>query len=111
MMSLERIQDQIGYLVLNEDGAVIASGGELENNEHVADVVTGLISLADNIQPDEEGYKKISVTYENFSYVICLSNKKVYVVKKRHSWSPPPPPDNMANIGNLVDLDNGPAIA
>lgn len=24
MMSLERIQDQIGYLVLNDDGAVIA---------------------------------------------------------------------------------------
>uniref|UniRef100_A0A1B6M6G2 Late endosomal/lysosomal adaptor and MAPK and MTOR activator 4 n=1 Tax=Graphocephala atropunctata TaxID=36148 RepID=A0A1B6M6G2_9HEMI len=102
MVSLERIQDQIGYLVLNEDGAVIASGGELENSEHVANIVTGLISLADNILPDEEGYKKISVTYSNFSYVICLSNKKLYIVKKRHMWTLPPPPTTQPDF---VDMD------
>lgn len=38
----------------------LQSGGELENSEHVANVITGLISLADSILPDEEGYKKIS---------------------------------------------------
>uniref|UniRef100_A0A1B6E3E8 Late endosomal/lysosomal adaptor and MAPK and MTOR activator 4 n=1 Tax=Clastoptera arizonana TaxID=38151 RepID=A0A1B6E3E8_9HEMI len=84
-MTLERIQDQMGYLILTEDGAVIASGGELENSEHVANIIMGLISLADSILPEEEGYKKISVTYRNFSYMICLSNKKIYVVKKHYS--------------------------
>lgn len=36
------------------------SGGELENSEHVANVVLGLITLSDSIGPDSEGYKKIS---------------------------------------------------
>ncbi|XP_075235945.1 late endosomal/lysosomal adaptor, MAPK and MTOR activator 4 [Lycorma delicatula] len=84
MMALERIPDQVGYLVLNEDGAVICSGGELENSEHVANIVLGMITLSDSVGPDNEGYKKISVIYQDFCYIICLSNKKIYVVKKRY---------------------------
>lgn len=29
----------------------------------------------------------VAVVYPNFSYVICLSNKKLYVVKKRHTYA------------------------
>lgn len=45
---------------VNQVSVFLQSGGELENSEHVANVITGLISLADSILPDEEGYKKIS---------------------------------------------------
>lgn len=87
MLNLERIPDQVGYLVITEDGAVIASGGELENDEHVADTITGLVAMADKVdvaafQPGEV-FKRISVTYDDFSYVICLSNKKIHVVKRK----------------------------
>lgn len=29
--------------------------------------------------------KKISIVYEEHSYTICLSNKKIYVVKRRNA--------------------------
>ena len=47
MLQLEKIPDQIGYLVLNEEGAVLTSGGELENDERSANIIHGLISLTD----------------------------------------------------------------
>lgn len=43
---MEKIPDQLGFLVLTEDGAVLESGGELENDERVATIVTDLISLS-----------------------------------------------------------------
>lgn len=43
---MEKIPDQIGYLVLTEDGAVLESGGELENDERVATIITDLITLS-----------------------------------------------------------------
>ncbi|XP_046398881.1 ragulator complex protein LAMTOR4 homolog [Ischnura elegans] len=87
MLSLERIPDQVGYLVLTDDGAVVASGGELENDEHMANIITGLVTITDKVDPvafsAEEGFKKISVNFERHSYVICMSNKKIHVVKRR----------------------------
>lgn len=47
MLSLEKIHDVIGYLVLTEDGAVLSSGGELENDEKSANIITGLIQMTD----------------------------------------------------------------
>lgn len=47
MLSLDKILDVIGYLVLTEDGAVLSSGGELENDEKSANIITGLIQMTD----------------------------------------------------------------
>lgn len=41
------LPDQIGYLVMSEDGAVLASGGELENDERSANIITGLLTLTE----------------------------------------------------------------
>ncbi|XP_012266067.1 ragulator complex protein LAMTOR4 homolog [Athalia rosae] len=87
MLSMERIPDQVGYLVLKEDGAVLTSGGELENDERIANIVMSLITLTDTIDPkafsSNDTFNKISITYGDHCYVICLSNKKIYVVKKK----------------------------
>ncbi|XP_015519545.1 ragulator complex protein LAMTOR4 homolog [Neodiprion pinetum] len=87
MLSMERIPEQIGYLVLKEDGAVLTSGGELENDERIANIIMSLITLTDTIDPkafaSDETFNKISITYEDHCYVICLSNKKVHIVKKK----------------------------
>uniref|UniRef100_A0A8C4YJD8 Ragulator complex protein LAMTOR4 n=1 Tax=Gopherus evgoodei TaxID=1825980 RepID=A0A8C4YJD8_9SAUR len=42
---LERIPDQLGYLVIC-DGAVLASAGDLENAEHTAGVISELVATA-----------------------------------------------------------------
>uniref|UniRef100_A0AAY5L5L4 Ragulator complex protein LAMTOR4 n=1 Tax=Esox lucius TaxID=8010 RepID=A0AAY5L5L4_ESOLU len=42
---LERIPDQLGYLVISEDG-VLASAGELENDEHTAGIIMQMVRTA-----------------------------------------------------------------
>ncbi|XP_058461987.1 ragulator complex protein LAMTOR4 homolog [Malaya genurostris] len=84
------IPNQIGYLIMSEDGAVLASGGEMENDERSAGIIIGLLTLTESVDPSvfkNRSCKKISIVYEEHSYTICLSNKKVYVVKRRNAPS------------------------
>ncbi|XP_033208233.1 ragulator complex protein LAMTOR4 homolog [Belonocnema kinseyi] len=102
MLSMERIPDQIGYLVLTEDGAVLTSGGELENDERVANIIIGLVSLInkDNSKAFfSDDFEKISITYDHHCYIICLSNKKIHVVKKKLN-----PPSGLSSDGQLVEI-------
>lgn len=43
---MDKIPDLVGYLVLTEDGAVLESGGELENDERVAAILSEFIALS-----------------------------------------------------------------
>nr|XP_034832373.1 ragulator complex protein LAMTOR4 homolog [Maniola hyperantus] len=83
---MEKIPDQLGYLILTEDGAVLESGGELENDERVASIITDLIGISNSIDPvafgRDEKFKKITITYDDHWFIICISNKKIYVVKR-----------------------------
>lgn len=83
---MEKIADQVGYLLLNEDGAVMSSAGDLENDERTADIIMGILNLTTQIDPiafpSEDGFKKLSITYDDHCYVICLSNRKIHVVKR-----------------------------
>ncbi|XP_011161210.1 ragulator complex protein LAMTOR4 homolog [Solenopsis invicta] len=87
MLALERIPDQIGYLVLTEDGAVLTSGGDLENDERVANIISSLVTLTSKVDPkafpSNDPFDKISIKYKDHCYIVCLSNKKIYVVKRR----------------------------
>ncbi|KAJ8953954.1 hypothetical protein NQ318_019197 [Aromia moschata] len=77
---------QTGYLLLNEEGAVISSSGDLENDEKSAVIIMGLINLTSQIDsnafPPEEGFKKLSIVYDDHCYIVCLSNRKIHIVKK-----------------------------
>ncbi|EFA08822.1 ragulator complex protein LAMTOR4 homolog [Tribolium castaneum] len=81
---MDKIPGQTGYLILNEEGAVLSSSGDLENDEKSAVIIMGLINLTSHIDRAafEEGFKKLSINYDKHCYIICLSNRKVYVVKK-----------------------------
>ncbi|CAB3373763.1 Hypothetical predicted protein [Cloeon dipterum] len=86
MLNLERIPDQVGYLVLTEDGAVVASGGELENDEHLATNITELVYTSEVLEQGstpENKFQKITVVYDDYTLGICLSNKRIHVVKRR----------------------------
>lgn len=96
-----RIPNQLGYLLLTEDGAVLSSSGALENDERSADIIMTILQLTGNLQqldqrnqnilshtqqhgaPDADApLRKVSLVYDDHCYVICLSNRRIHVVKK-----------------------------
>ncbi|KAK8394162.1 hypothetical protein O3P69_006389 [Scylla paramamosain] len=64
MHGIGRVPDEVGHLILSEDGAVIASGGELENAEQMANTVLCMLTRINKGQlwPGDSGdaFKKIS---------------------------------------------------
>ncbi|KAK6463877.1 ragulator complex protein LAMTOR4-like [Huso huso] len=60
---LERIPDQLGYLVISEDG-VLASAGELENDEQAAGLIMQMVQTACGSPYDgtEPPFKRLSGT-------------------------------------------------
>ena len=44
---MDKLVNQIGYLVLKEDGAVLESGGELQNDERSANIFLDFINLTE----------------------------------------------------------------
>lgn len=66
---------------------LLQSGGDLENDERVANIILGLVNLTNGIDPKafpaHEAFEKISITYKDHCYVICLSNKKIHIVKRK----------------------------
>ncbi|WAR27313.1 LTOR4-like protein [Mya arenaria] len=80
----DRIPDSLGYLVLTEDGAV--SGGDLENKEDVANQFMNIIQTALRIplsSSKKDKFKKLSIVWDNFMYVITISAHKIYICKRR----------------------------
>lgn len=77
---------QVGYMLLNEDGAVLTSSGDLENDEKTAVIIMGLINLTSQIDskafPTVDSFKKLSIVFDNYYYNICISNRKIHLVKK-----------------------------
>lgn len=75
------------FVTTNEASFILQSGGELENDERVANIISKLVRLTNNVDPkafpSHESFDKISIKYKDHCYVICLSNKKIHVVKRK----------------------------
>ncbi|XP_051544292.1 ragulator complex protein LAMTOR4 isoform X2 [Myxocyprinus asiaticus] len=88
---LERIPDQIGYLVISEDG-VLASAGELENDEHTAGMIMQMVRTACRFRLHgnaEPPFKRMSVMFEDYVYAVTISGQKVFVIKRHNNqWEP-----------------------
>uniref|UniRef100_A0A8D9EBU7 Late endosomal/lysosomal adaptor and MAPK and MTOR activator 4 n=1 Tax=Cacopsylla melanoneura TaxID=428564 RepID=A0A8D9EBU7_9HEMI len=82
-MVFDNVEDKLGYLILNQEGAVLASDGDLKNSEHTATVITNVLHLVDSIPPHTNGYNQLTITYAQHSYIVSLSNKKIYILKRR----------------------------
>ncbi|KAJ8411196.1 hypothetical protein AAFF_G00172020 [Aldrovandia affinis] len=88
---LERIPDQIGYLVISEDG-VLASAGELENDERTAGVIMQMVQTACKFRlhgTAEPPFKRLSVMFEDHAYLVTVSGQKVFVVKRQNNQREP----------------------
>ncbi|XP_001513789.2 ragulator complex protein LAMTOR4 [Ornithorhynchus anatinus] len=88
---LERIPDQLGYLVLSE-GAVLASSGDLENDEQTAGAISELVGTACGFRmqraPDVP-FKRLSVVFGEHTFLVTVSGQKVFVVKRQNHGRDP----------------------
>ncbi|XP_039962842.1 ragulator complex protein LAMTOR4 homolog isoform X1 [Bactrocera tryoni] len=86
--NMEKLSNQIGYLLLQDDGAVIGSGGDLENDERSANIFMELLHLAesvdDNFMPNSS-CERISIVYDDHIYNISMSNHRIYIVKLKNA--------------------------
>lgn len=85
IMGIDRIPDQSGYLVINHEGAVLSSAGDLENDEKTAQLLTKIIKQSMNIplsSDKNETFKRISLTYDEFTLVVTVSNQRIFAVKR-----------------------------
>ncbi|KAL5004896.1 hypothetical protein ScPMuIL_018352 [Solemya velum] len=81
---IDRIPDSLGYLVLTDDGAVMSSGGELENNEQMANKITKLIYTTCGVISPKVPFKRLSVIWDDIMYAITVSNHKIFISKRRY---------------------------
>ncbi|XP_051900519.1 ragulator complex protein LAMTOR4 [Pristis pectinata] len=84
---LERIPDQLGYLVISEDG-VLSSAGELENDEHTAGVIMRMMQTAVKLCVNgntDPSFKRMSVVFGEHTYMATISGQKVFVVKRQNN--------------------------
>ncbi|KAK9398461.1 ragulator complex protein LAMTOR4 [Crotalus adamanteus] len=88
---LERIPDQTGYLVIS-DGAVLASAGDLENDERTAGAMAELVSTACAFRlprGPELPFRRVSVVFGEHSLLATVSGQKLFVVKRLNSVPEP----------------------
>jgi len=80
--SLSRIPGQLGYLVVSDDGAIIVSAGELQNDERIA---RQMFRMVYTLQPRKpfDSVSRIIIHFDDFFYVVCVSNKKLVIIKRR----------------------------
>lgn len=85
LMGIDKIPDQTGYFVLNHEGAVLSSAGDLENDEQTANDITDVVRYALRISLSNDGeqkFKRITLSYKTFVLLITISNQKIFVVKR-----------------------------
>ncbi|XP_022275373.1 ragulator complex protein LAMTOR4 isoform X3 [Canis lupus familiaris] len=97
---LERIPDQLGYLVLSE-GAVLASSGDLENDEQAASAISELVSTACGFRLHHSTnipFKRLSgggrcvsspVVFGEHTLLVTVSGQRVFVVKRQNRGREP----------------------
>ncbi|XP_026981745.1 ragulator complex protein LAMTOR4 isoform X2 [Sagmatias obliquidens] len=88
---LERIPDQLGYLVLSE-GAVLASSGDLENDEQAASAISELVSTACGFRLHHSmnvPFKRLSVVFGEHTLLVTVSGQRVFVVKRQNRGREP----------------------
>ncbi|CAL1545166.1 unnamed protein product [Lymnaea stagnalis] len=91
---IDRIPDSLGYLVLTEDGAVISSGGQLENDEVTANKITKIVHTAYKIPvtgDSRDTLRRISVILDDVVFMITVSQKKIFVSKRHYLPQEPVP--------------------
>lgn len=85
---LLQLPDQFGLLVLNENGGVISSHGDLTNDEMAANALLNMINTAWKVQLGDKKQKtgniwRLSVHFEDYWFSATVSNGYIYILKRQ----------------------------
>lgn len=85
-LNMDKIPGSVGYQILNEEGAILSSSGQLEYDETTANRIFKFLHTACKIPLSEKKdyWKRIMVLWDDFMYVITVSNRKIYVCKRTY---------------------------
>ncbi|XP_063786994.1 ragulator complex protein LAMTOR4 isoform X2 [Pseudophryne corroboree] len=75
----------MGYLVMSDDG-VLASAGDLENDERLAGVIREMVITACSFHGlgQQIPFKRMSIVFGEHSFLVTISGQKIYVVKRHN---------------------------
>jgi len=88
LSQLQAIPNQLGYLVLDEEGTPLHSQGNFLNDSALADFIYRMVKTAWTIKMDGDGGSSLSpeslcLNFDNFIFVVTVSNNRIIVVKKQ----------------------------
>lgn len=85
---MEKIPDQLGFLVLSAEGGIISSGGELENEERIAEIIYEMVHSTDksDIVPSDckDSFNRMSIHFGSYYYAVTMSSQKVFISKRKY---------------------------
>lgn len=82
----------LGKIVLNTKGEILKSGGDLQNDEHIAKIVFNLLNLirSQGQQQEEAQVERLSLHYRDHAYVVSLISGQIQINKLKRD----PPSEN-----------------
>ena len=88
LSQLQAIPNQLGYLVLDEEGTPLHSQGNFLNDSALADFIYRMVKIAWTIKMEGDGGSSLSpeslcLNFDNFIFVVTVSNNRIIVVKKQ----------------------------
>ncbi|CAF0725491.1 unnamed protein product [Adineta steineri] len=86
----DNVPDCVGYLIMNEEGSIEHSHGDLENNENAANLIYKMVLCAAKISvhPTEKmSFKRFTVSDDQYVYCISCASQRIYVAKRRQESS------------------------
>lgn len=83
---MDRIQppDELGFMILSEDGLVADSGGDLENKDRVANIVYQMknaFEASSSVLNDT--VHSVTIQHEDHIYFLVFEPRRSLVVKRR----------------------------
>ena len=83
----ENVQNVLGSIVLDEEEGIKSSSGDLEGQNHIANIMDHVLmtcqKFVSSINTEKSDITRIVITYQSCSYIVNYENKKrlIYIVK------------------------------
>lgn len=87
---MDRIKppDELGFMILAEDGRLTDSGGDLKNKDRVAKLIYQMKNAFDaSSSALNDNVYSVTIQYESHLYVLVFEPRRSLLVKRRRSSS------------------------